>query len=587
MIDSRKAIDMRRRRGFLAALALLAALHAGCGGPGVTSPGEPLTVPPPPPPDTGCGSTRYVTGDGALDALQDQFRPVLERNRREFVGRTGSVRGFGAGTSYPQVWLRDSATLIPATRYFYPREYLTTWLEEHLAHQRPGGELWDWIAAAEPGQLVANAPRASQIFGAGGVVLSADKNTTVTDQETSAVDAAWSVFTFTGDHNWLRQSVAGRPLVDRLDAALRFVLESRFDPATGLVTSALTADWGDVSPTHADQRAIYLDEATPVVVGLYANALFARAARQLSELHDALGDSARRREWARIADEVRARINRQLWQEDRGFYRIHQVVLARGAAGTFDSSDVFAMGGNAMAVLNGVADDRQAGLVFATAESRRRQHGFTSVAAALLPPYPTGFFAHPILREPFTYQNGGQWDWWSGRMLLAMFRRGYSAYAHAQLLALASRVSASGGLYEWYSRDGRGQGSGSYAGNAGALAGAVFQGLYGLDSRADGLDVTVRLGELSGSVTVCEPALARTLDYSYVYEPGQRRARLQIRSNAPGAGRLSLRIPGEADVAALAVDGAPVAFEIDEVGNDRYARLTTTWSSRSIELLLR
>jgi len=38
----------------------------------------------------------------------------------ESRGRTGLVRGFGAGTLYPQVWLRDSATLIPATRFLLP-----------------------------------------------------------------------------------------------------------------------------------------------------------------------------------------------------------------------------------------------------------------------------------------------------------------------------------------------------------------------------------------------------------------------------------------------------------------------------------
>ena len=41
-----------------------------------------------------------------------------------------------------------------------------------------------------------------------------------------------------------------------------------------------------------------------------------------------------------------------------------------------------------------------------------------------------------------------------------------------------------------------------------------------------------------------------------------------------------------APLATLTVDGAPVAFEVETLGNDRYARLTTTWSSHSIELLL-
>src|SRR5260221_392666 len=111
--------------------------------------------------------TGYSTGDAALDALQKEFLPTLEANRKEFIGQTGSVRGFGAGARYPQVWLRDSATMIPATRYYFSLEWLTSWLEEHLSHQRRDGELWDWIAVGEPTRFQVEAPRAGQVYRAG------------------------------------------------------------------------------------------------------------------------------------------------------------------------------------------------------------------------------------------------------------------------------------------------------------------------------------------------------------------------------------------------------------------------------------
>src|SRR5260221_10758754 len=62
--------------------------------------------------------TGYSTGDSALDALQKEFLPILEANRREFTGQTGIVRGFGAGGIYPQVWPPHSATMIPATPHY-------------------------------------------------------------------------------------------------------------------------------------------------------------------------------------------------------------------------------------------------------------------------------------------------------------------------------------------------------------------------------------------------------------------------------------------------------------------------------------
>src|ERR1700730_15020660 len=101
--------------------ALLGAAHAA-----------PLATPSAPP----AAETAYTVSDEAVTRLLPLIRASLAANRKEFRGRTGLVRGFGAGTLYPQIWLRDSATLIPATRFLYSREHLTSWIEEHLSHQR-------------------------------------------------------------------------------------------------------------------------------------------------------------------------------------------------------------------------------------------------------------------------------------------------------------------------------------------------------------------------------------------------------------------------------------------------------------------
>ena len=114
-----------------------------------------------------------------------------------------------------------------------PAEFLTSWIEEHLSHQLPDGALWDWIAAGEPAQFAADAPHVAQVYSAGGVVLSADKNTTAADQEASAVDAAWRVYELTGDRAWLTKPIGSRSLVDRLDDALAYVEQRRFDPGRG------------------------------------------------------------------------------------------------------------------------------------------------------------------------------------------------------------------------------------------------------------------------------------------------------------------------------------------------------------------
>lgn len=530
--------------------------------------------------------TRYSTGDPALDALQNEFLPTLEANRREFTGQTGLVRGFGAGAVYPQVWLRDSATIIPATRYLFPVEWLTSWLEEHLSHQRSDGQLWDWIAAGQAAPFKVDAPRASQVYRAGGVVLSADKNTTATDQEASAVESAAQVFAITGDREWLRKKLAGRRLVDRLDAALEWVLRERLS-GRGLVTGALTADWGDVSPAHPDQRTIYRDDETPLVEGLYASVVTFRAADGLGRLFESLGEAGRAGYWRESAVRLRAAINQRLWQEGRGFYRFQVSLPGPKPPVPVDDAAMFAMGGNALAILYGVADERQTARIVATAEERQRIHGVSTIAGVLLPPFPTGFFRHPIQREEWTYQNGGQWDWWAGRFLLAEFCNGHAEAAHRQLLGIARRAAGSGGLHEWYTPSGEPRGSPHYAGSVGALSAALYQGLFGIDSRAEGLALTVRLGTTQGSVSIHEPALDRRVAYDWRYDTDQRTGRLHLESNAPGRGALRVLLPSGAVPELALMDGRAVEAAVEAVGSDAYLTLPTDWTAHDLEVRLR
>ncbi len=282
-----------------------------------------------------------------LYRMQAMLRPTLEANRKDFSGRLGPVKGFGAGDVYPQIWLRDSATILPASRFYFPLTYLTSWLEEHLAHQEGGGQLYDWIAAGPVSNFTPYAPKSEEIYGSGDDVLSADKNTVEADQESSAVIAASRIYDATGDQSWLRKEIEGRPLIERLDAGLRYLLRERLDQESGLVVSGFSADWGDVSPIHPNTKAIYLDEATPRVIGLYTNSLFYFAASKLSELYALLEKDSRAEFWSRTAEQTRESVNRHLWQEDRGFYRMHAVLTPALTAGWQDDSDIFAMGGNA------------------------------------------------------------------------------------------------------------------------------------------------------------------------------------------------------------------------------------------------
>jgi hypothetical protein len=532
----------------------------------------------------------YSSASEDLNRLQDYFEPSLKANEKEFAGRNNPVKGFGAGAAYPQIWLRDSATIIPVSRYYYPLEYLASWIEEHLVHQGADGQLYDWIAAGEARNFRPSAPRVREVYrgkdAATGqtIVISADKNSSEADQETSAVDAAYQVFQITGSRDWLNKSIAGRSLISRLDLSLEYLLKHRFDASHGLITNAFTADWGDVTPVYADQRAIYLDSRTPTVAGLYTNALFYRAAMQLSQMHERLESGERAAYWRAKATMIKENVNKHLWQEERGFYKIHLVLTPALMREALDDSDIFAMGGNSVAVLYGVAEDVQAGRIFETAEARRREYELATIGGTLLPPYPKGFFRHPVVSEEYMYQNGGQWDWFAGRLLLAEFERGYSARAYEQLLEVARKCARDNGLYEWNDRSGEAKGSANYAGSAGALGAAVIQGLFGVYLSSSALDLKVRLMERPGKISLHEPATRSFVSYQYSYDQSRSVLTLNYESNLNGAGRVCLLLPRGSRASALFIDGNGKSFTEESAGEDRYACALTDWKPHRLEL---
>jgi hypothetical protein len=300
-------------------------------------------------------------------------------------------------------------------------------------------------------------------------------------------------------------------------------------------------------------------------------------------MYRALGQVKRSVYWQQQAATVKRNINRFMWQEAKGFYRIH-LQLTGDAQQLIGISDLFAMGGNGLAVLYGVANNRQASRIFDVASRRQSELGFSTIAGVLLPSFPNDFFRHPAVNREYTYQNGGQWDWFAGRFLLAEFERGDARRALTQLSAIAAKAKSNGGLFEWHTRDGKGMGSPNYLGSAGALAAALFQGLFGVYSTANTLDLKIRLGEQSAQVSLYEPATKRMIFYDYKYLPGEAKLLLNYQSNFRGLGRICILLPENAGLHKLLKNGEPGKFTTEPIGKDRYACVVSNWANQRLEL---
>ena len=94
------------------------------------------------------------------------------------------------------------------------------------------------------------------------------------------------------------------------------------------------------------------------------------------------------------------------------------------------------------------------------------------IGLTIYPPYPEGFFKNPSMK-PYSYQNGGDWTWFGGRLIQTLIDHGFVEEAYRELLPMVARVQANDGFYEWYSVDNQPRGSGTFRGSAGVLGKAI------------------------------------------------------------------------------------------------------------------
>jgi hypothetical protein len=515
------------------------------------------------------GETTIESSVPEFNDLQKLIRTTLENDEVEFQGKTGRIDGFTAGAGYPQIWLRDAATIIPASRFYYPESFLSSWLEEHLSLQKPDGGLEDWVDAQGR----------------------ADKNTVETDQEASAVQSAYQVFLLKGTA-WLEKLIAGETILDRLERSVSYVFENRFDREHGLITGAHTADWGDVDPEDPDQRAIYVDEKTRWTADIYDQSMGYEACRRLASMFGALGKTEKEDFWLKKAASLREAANRYLWQEEKGFYRVH--IHLDPFPHDFDEDDMFAMGGNAQAIIAGLADAEKSGRIIETALERQRTFQVSTVSGSLLPPYPAGFFLHPAVDEPYEYQNGGQWDWFGGRLILAMFENGFSAAAREKLIEVAAKNIRNGGFFEWDTKDGGGRGSEDYAGSAGSLARALYEGYFGFKLGEKNLDLEPKLGGDEGRARFLIPSSGLFASLDYRPFKSERKILFRYESNFAGRGKVRMLVPwaffdisgrGE-DHKKLDVrrDGLRVPFHLEKRRQDAFVVIDTDFKDHTLEI---
>ena len=511
--------------------------------------------------------TKFESTIPELNKILKLMRMTLYENEVEFRGRAGQIRGFSAGKDYPQIWLRDAATIIPASRYFYDVSYLASWLEEHLAFQREDGSLEDWINSL--GQT--------------------DKNTTETDQEASAVQAAFQIFELSGP-GWLEKQIKGEAIIDRLERGLGFLLSHRIEKKYGLLKGAHTLDWGDVDIIDQDQKAIYVDRHTHWTVDIYDQSMFYEACLNLAQMFESLEKNEKALFWRQKAKSIQENTDRWLWQKEKGFYRVH--LHLDELRHDFEEENIFAMGGNTQAILSGLAGDEKPSRIITEALRRQRLYGLSTISGTLLPPYPEHTFKHPMVDNRYEYQNGGQWDWFGGKLVFAMFEHGFSRTAQEKLAEILSKNLANRSFFEWDSREGIGQGNGYFCGSAGTLSKAIFEGYFGIKIGKGTLNIEPKIGKGSAKIHIHLPANNTFVAYAYNFNEIKRKLTLEYNSNLDIKGKIKILVPllteaKEEDIKRnwiVQIDGKNIPFLLEKKNEDVFVVVETDFKSHILEI---
>jgi len=305
------------------------------------------------------------------------------------------------------------------------------------------------------------------------------KNTVETDQETSFVQALRAYVAVTNDtavvDSYIVGSVDGLNLTvsDRIERAFGYLWSHRFAAEYGLLYGATTLDWGDVQPE--DNPGLVFNNLTHPAVDIYDNAMMCLALRNYAELLQLAGHWSRAANWTVTYQGWIERTRDTLWDETKQKFKPH-VYLGKGSPfpSSYDESEQYYHGGTAIAALAGLLSKSEMLAAYLQMQTNvQKAGGKMTIGLTIYPPYPDGYFTNPCCNVTFSYQNGGDWDWFGGRMVHALIQNGFVDEAEKALIPMVNRAVALGDFNEWWSIDNVPSGSGNFHGSAGVLGKAI------------------------------------------------------------------------------------------------------------------
>lgn len=391
---------------------------------------------------------KSILTDSRLDTIQSRALKLLS--------------GFSAGTSYNEVWIRDFNTFIKGSLKAHSKEEVKQNLLMFFKIQGEDGNIVDGVVDSAKAN-VGYKYRYSKLLPG----WAAHKNTVETDQESSLVQAVKKYIDVTGDKTILSEVIGGKSVLERMEDAFIYLQKDRWSKEYGLVTGATTIDWGDMQAESG--WGVAINDKTKWAIDIYDNAMFVKALHDFEAMKPK--DYQEKGNWRQVAVNTIKNARKYLWDAKTQKYIPHIYLNGSPFSPNFNEHEILYLGGSICAIIAGFntpAEVMEINRQMVTAAAKEK---FATIGITVYPPYPTARFPN---MAAYTYQNGGDWTWFGGRMISPLISYGYVKEAYAELSPMLDRALANKGFFEWYDvKSGAPKGSGDFRGEAGVLYDAI------------------------------------------------------------------------------------------------------------------
>lgn len=379
--------------------------------------------------------------------------------------------GFNAGDGYGEVWIRDYNTFIELSAEVFMSKELEENLLVFFRLQGDDGNIIDGFIPKD--KAVVTEGGYEYIYSDLEPIYCGHKNTVETDHESSLIQAVYKYINKTGRTDFLNINVGEYTVAQRMEMSMDFLMNYRFSDKFGLIYGATTADWGDVQ--HSHPWGVYITDDTHYCVDIYDNAMMLIALDNMIALIPETKEK-----WQKIRDDIAKNVMTILWDEKNSKFIPHIYLDKSPYPDDFDENEIYYHGGTAVAIQAGLLSKEQIKISLVKMIANVKESGAGSIGLTMYPPYPVWAFENKGM-YPYGYQNGGDWTWFGGRMIIGLIENGFIKEAYEQIQPMTERVVKNDGFYEWYTVDNEPEGSGTFRGSAGVL----YEGISLLEQWAE------------------------------------------------------------------------------------------------------